>query len=182
MFITRAIERGIDVKVIAQWQGHRDGGKLILDTYSRVRQPHSERMAALMVDRERYTMNEGPACFNTKYFCEVDAADALELAKFTWYLALKRNKYRNYAYAARNEVINGRPVTIFMQRQVLGLIRRRGMDVDHVDGNALNNTRANLRIATRSLNSGNKKRQANKKILAIQGRLPRFRRHLARTD
>ena len=52
MFITRAIERGVDVKVIAQWQGHRDGGKLILDTYSHVRQPHSERMAALMVDSE----------------------------------------------------------------------------------------------------------------------------------
>src|SRR5262249_10091792 len=34
MFITRAIEKGIDVKVIAEWQGHRDGGKLILDTYS----------------------------------------------------------------------------------------------------------------------------------------------------
>ena len=52
MFITRAIERGVDVKVIAQWQGHRDGGKLILDTYSHVRQPHSDRMAALMVDGE----------------------------------------------------------------------------------------------------------------------------------
>ena len=34
MFITRAIERGVDVKVIAEWQGHKDGGKLILDTYS----------------------------------------------------------------------------------------------------------------------------------------------------
>ena len=52
MFITRAIERSVDVKVIAQWQGHRDGGKLILDTYSHVRQPHSDRMAALMVDSE----------------------------------------------------------------------------------------------------------------------------------
>jgi integrase len=52
MFITRAIERGVDVKVIAQWQGHRDGGKLILDTYSHVRPEHSQRMAALMVDGE----------------------------------------------------------------------------------------------------------------------------------
>jgi integrase len=25
MFVTRAIELGIDVKVIAEWQGHRDG-------------------------------------------------------------------------------------------------------------------------------------------------------------
>ena len=34
MFITRAIELGVDIKVIAEWQGHRDGGKLILDTYT----------------------------------------------------------------------------------------------------------------------------------------------------
>ena len=39
MFIRTAIERGVDVKVIAQWQGHQDGGKLILDTYSHVRKP-----------------------------------------------------------------------------------------------------------------------------------------------
>jgi integrase len=52
MFITRAIERGVDVKVIAEWQGHRDGGKLILDTYSHVRPEHSKRMAQLMTDQE----------------------------------------------------------------------------------------------------------------------------------
>jgi len=52
MFITRAIERGVDVKVIAEWQGHRDGGKLILDTYSHVRPEHSQRMAQLMSDAE----------------------------------------------------------------------------------------------------------------------------------
>lgn len=52
MFITRAIERGVDVKVIAQWQGHRDGGKLILDTYSHVRPEHSERMAQLMTTEQ----------------------------------------------------------------------------------------------------------------------------------
>jgi site-specific recombinase XerD len=50
MFITRAIEKGIDVKVIAQWQGHRDGGKLILDTYSHVQPAHSQRMAERMTD------------------------------------------------------------------------------------------------------------------------------------
>ena len=50
MFVTRAIERGVDVKVIAEWQGHRDGGKLILDTYSHVNRAHSHRMAQLMTD------------------------------------------------------------------------------------------------------------------------------------
>jgi integrase len=52
MFITRAIERGVDVKVIADWQGHRDGGKLILETYSHVNPVHSKRMAQLMTEKE----------------------------------------------------------------------------------------------------------------------------------
>jgi len=52
MFITRAIEKGVDVKVIAEWQGHQDGGKLILQTYSHVNAVHSNRMAQLMTDGE----------------------------------------------------------------------------------------------------------------------------------
>jgi integrase len=52
MFITRAIEKGVDVKVIAEWQGHKDGGKLILETYSHVNPVHSKRMAALMTTEQ----------------------------------------------------------------------------------------------------------------------------------
>jgi integrase len=52
MFVTRAIERGVDVKVIAEWQGHRDGGQLILSTYSHVRPVHSQRMAKLLTSDE----------------------------------------------------------------------------------------------------------------------------------
>ena len=52
MFITRAIERGVDVKVIAEWQGHKDGGTLILRTYSHVNPVHSQRMAQLMTTEE----------------------------------------------------------------------------------------------------------------------------------
>jgi integrase len=52
MFITRAIEKGIDIKTIADWQGHRDGGKLILQTYSHVRPVHSLRMAQLLTDEQ----------------------------------------------------------------------------------------------------------------------------------
>jgi len=52
MFIVRAIELGVDVKVIAEWQGHRDGGKLILQTYSHVNRPHSERMAQLLTTEQ----------------------------------------------------------------------------------------------------------------------------------
>ena len=52
MFITRCIEKGVDVKTLADWQGHRDGGKLILQTYSHVRPEHSNRMAQLMTTDE----------------------------------------------------------------------------------------------------------------------------------
>jgi integrase len=52
MFITRAIELGVDIKVIANWQGHRDGGMLILRTYSHVRPQHSQRMALLMTSEQ----------------------------------------------------------------------------------------------------------------------------------
>jgi integrase len=52
MFITRALERGVDVKTIAEWQAHRDSGKMILQIYSHVRPVHSTRMAQLMTTEE----------------------------------------------------------------------------------------------------------------------------------
>ncbi|MEI6081539.1 MAG: site-specific integrase [Verrucomicrobiota bacterium] len=49
MFITRCLELGIDAQTIASWQGHRDGGQLILKVYARVTDSHTRRMASLMV-------------------------------------------------------------------------------------------------------------------------------------
>ena len=34
--IRRLWQSGVDYKLIAKWQGHRDGGKLILGTYTEV--------------------------------------------------------------------------------------------------------------------------------------------------
>jgi integrase len=50
MFITRCLEKGIDVQTIAGFQGHRDGGKLILDTYGHVSAVHSNRMAQMLTE------------------------------------------------------------------------------------------------------------------------------------
>jgi integrase len=46
MHITRCLELGIDPQTIAAWQGHRDGGQLILRTYGRVSKAHQMNMAA----------------------------------------------------------------------------------------------------------------------------------------
>lgn len=52
MFITMALQRGIDVQTIARWQGHKDGGKLILATYAHVQSDHVNRMALLMTTEQ----------------------------------------------------------------------------------------------------------------------------------
>jgi integrase len=48
LFITRALQKGIDVQTIARWQGHRDNGQLILRTYAHVTDVHTQRMAQLL--------------------------------------------------------------------------------------------------------------------------------------
>jgi len=53
MFVTRALQKGVDVKTVSAWQGHKDGGRLILSTYSHVIDSHSNQMAErLSVDAE----------------------------------------------------------------------------------------------------------------------------------
>jgi integrase len=48
MFITRAIQLGVDVQTISRWQGHADHGRLILAVYGNVSAPHSDLMARLL--------------------------------------------------------------------------------------------------------------------------------------
>ena len=49
MFVTRALRAGVDIKTIAAFQGHSDGGRLILQTYSaEVDDEHKQKMAALL--------------------------------------------------------------------------------------------------------------------------------------
>ena len=36
MLIKRLWKAGVDIKLIALWQGHQDGGKLIISTYTEV--------------------------------------------------------------------------------------------------------------------------------------------------
>jgi integrase len=49
LFATRAIESGIDVPTVSKWLGHKDGGALLMKTYSHLLQEHSKAMAAKLV-------------------------------------------------------------------------------------------------------------------------------------
>jgi hypothetical protein len=48
-FVSNAIEKNIDFKVIAARIGHKDGGLLVAKTYGRLRDSHSHEMAKRMV-------------------------------------------------------------------------------------------------------------------------------------
>lgn len=49
-FVSNAIEKNIDFKVIASWIGHKDGGLLVAKTYGHLRDSHSHLMALKMTD------------------------------------------------------------------------------------------------------------------------------------
>jgi hypothetical protein len=80
----------------------------------------------------------------------VDDEDYEYLMQWKWY-------YHGH-YAGRNlPRANGKQRNIFMHPVIAGLLglHKGHLDIDHADGNKLNNQRANLRIATRSQNKGN---------------------------
>jgi hypothetical protein len=77
------------------------------------------------------------------------------LMQWKWQ-AIKRGKL---FHAIRTERKLFSKKTIYMHRVIMNTPD--GMDVDHIDGNGLNNTRANLRNCTRAQNSRNSGKQSN---------------------
>ena len=95
-------------------------------------------------------------------FAIVDAEDFEWLNQWKWYVVECDNKF----YAARNEWISGierskATKRIYMHRQILQV--KKGLEIDHVDGDSLNNCRFNLRLSTRSQNAANRGKQSNNK-------------------
>jgi len=90
----------------------------------------------------------------------VDDCDYDYLMQWTWFY---HSKGRSTGYALRAEYSNGRQRMVRLHRVVaerFGL-ETVGKQIDHLDGNGLNNCRGNLRTATNRQNAGNQKRQHN---------------------
>jgi hypothetical protein len=85
--------------------------------------------------------------------CIVDDLDYEWLSKYKWHYdghTAARKDYKNKT--------NGRPKYIRMSRLLLGLENAPiSIYADHINGNALDNTRANLRPATNQQNQANSK-------------------------
>ncbi len=79
----------------------------------------------------------------------VDCQDYERLRRKRWFPAGTDGRY-----AGRTEVTGGVSRRIYIHREIMS--PPPGCVVDHLDGDGLNNTRANLRIASRSENSANR--------------------------
>lgn len=82
----------------------------------------------------------------------VDDDDYAELSNYKWY-------YDSKGYAARHKTRDQKRAYQSMHRQIVNAPD--GMEVDHINGDRLDNRRANLRLCTRSQNQHNKGAQAN---------------------
>jgi putative SOS response-associated peptidase YedK len=88
-------------------------------------------------------------------FCLASYEDYKELSKYRWYY----KKWRSREYAERTISVNGKPKNIQMHRVITGA--KPGEEVDHRDGNGLNNCRENLRVCTHVENIRNQKRRVD---------------------
>jgi hypothetical protein len=78
------------------------------------------------------------------YVATVDDEDYERVSKYLWYAEVRGNSV--YARCRRGPGL--------MHVFIMG--KRPGFDIDHADGDTLNNTRANLRHCTRSQNAANR--------------------------
>jgi len=82
----------------------------------------------------------------------VDEADAALVLSYQWHL----HKASYCVYARGYPKGNRKAGLVYMHRLLTGAPK--GKDVDHRDGDGLNNRRSNIRVCSRSQNNANRKR------------------------
>lgn len=93
---------------------------------------------------------------NQGYFAIVDEDDYLELSKYNWFFV----KLKTSIYARRNIHIhvskyNYKASLELMHRRIMKLKKGDKKEVDHINGNGLDNRKSNLRICDRYMNNRN---------------------------
>ena len=90
------------------------------------------------------------------YEAIIDVGDVQLVERWNWHAQVKQRSDGNSAivYAMRGETVSvNRRVKVYMHRVIAETPE--GFETDHIDGNGLNNRRANLRAATREQNGCN---------------------------
>lgn len=93
----------------------------------------------------------------------LDESDLLLISPHKWYAKYGRNTW----YAVTNTLLlDGRIKTLRMHRLLMGLDFGDSREIDHIDGNGLDNRRVKLRIVTHKINQHNQhgKQHRNDKV------------------
>ena len=99
-------------------------------------------------------------------FAIVDNFDFKTLSNYRWSATSACRKNGTYAFRNMKLDVN-KWDNILMHRQILGLNKGDKFDVDHKNGNGLDNRRRNIRICTRIQNSVNQKPLKYKKYKGV---------------
>src|SRR5260221_12077554 len=95
---------------------------------------------------------------NTGFFTIVDTEHAHLVQRYSW--------CESNGYAIRGHSTNGIRENIYMHRwllvQIMGHIPH-NLEIDHINGNKLDNRLENLRVVTRSQNAQNRKKRRDGK-------------------
>lgn len=78
----------------------------------------------------------------------VDDEDFERLSRYKWF-------YHDQGYAARSAWVNGKQRTTYMHREIMQ--PPKGAQIDHINGDRLDNRRCNLRLASQQQNNFNSK-------------------------
>lgn len=89
-------------------------------------------------------------------FCLIDQESVDIISEHNWHCTALHGS--SLYYAATNVRKGDRQKQVLMHRLIMGC--RAGQEVDHIDGNGLNNQRSNLRLATHQQNLFNQKKRA----------------------
>ena len=98
----------------------------------------------------------------------IDDEDLEEIKKRKWYLLKSNTARTNYIYSPDRKGKVQR--TLFLHRLITGASK--GYDVDHINGNGLDNRKENLRVCTRSQNKMNIIKNSNKISSKYKGVYP----------